>query len=738
MPRILVKKREEIISEYVARKTKVRVLIGSKKGNDIVIADKNVSEQHCVVSLEASGQYSVKDLNTIAGTQLNSRLISESPLKFGDEILLGDYKIVFLDDMAANKYDVVVQQYYLIGIYGKFYGKKYFIKQQGDTFIGRENLSPRGIENDIVLSGDMTVSKGHAKITAHGDKHTITDIGSTGGVAVNGAKVGQLNTIQLSLNDEISIGRTIFRFVDYFSENYALPSKQKVVIMKVFNYLQIAVTAIALILGCLSIWNGYSGISILNDNQGKVNLSISQEWNKTMPLSSPESYDVTATPVIANFTGSHNNIAMLTSSGLLNAWDFKTGDPLWKPFEIYNSGVASLVSSDINNDGYDDIIAVSETSMVFIVDGQTGNIIRKEILGGDISKLTPVVCDLDSDGKKDIVVASEDGTLHFMYSPGFDTTYVKQTEFIDGPIYGSPIIMSRKNFSPFVVVANYDSKVYFLDGKTRTKKIVNLLELSGKAHLVAGAPALGDINGDGIDEVIVQSSVPQYISAIDTTKFSVIWTYFVEPTPPGNMKNTTPIVADFSGDKIGDVAFVSANGTIQILKGNTSFPTGELLWNFTIPGAGKIISSPSAYDFDKDGIPDLVFGTEDGRIIIAKSNTKRKEIEILADLKASNSAITSTPLIADLNGDKYIEILYTNVQDAIQVLNTNSKTLKNLKIWPMFLCNAEHNAQFSLKQYKDKYIKMFGFGVVLFILILFLKVRGIIKKAKKKVKVIYL
>ncbi len=738
MPRILVKKREEILSEYVVRKTKIRILIGSKKGNDIVVVDKNVSEQHCVISLEASGQYSVKDLNTIAGTQLNARLISESPLKFGDEILLGDYKIVFLDDMAANKYEVVVQQYYLIGIYGKFYGKKYFVKQQGDTFIGRENLSPRGIENDIVLSGDMTVSKGHAKITAHGDKHTITDIGSTGGVAVNGAKVGQLNTIQLSLNDEISIGRTIFRFVDYFSENYALPSKQKVVIMKVFNYFNTFMVTVALIVACLAAWQGYSGISTLNSNEGKINLSISQEWNKSMPLNTPETYDVSATPVIANFNGSKNCVAMLTSSGLLNAWDFKTGDPIWKPFEIFNSGMASLVADDINNDGYDDIVSVSESSMIFIVDGQTGNIIRKEILGGDISKLTPVVCDLDSDGKKDIVIASEDGTLHFMYSPGFDTTYVKQTEFIDGPIYASPIIMSRKNFSPFVVVANYDSKVYFLDGKTRTKKIVNLLELSGKAHLVAGAPALGDINGDGVDEVIVQSSVPQYISAIDTTKFSVIWTYFVEPTPPGNMRNSSPIVSDFNGDGTGDVAFVSANGTIQILKGNTSFPTGELLWNFTLPGAGKIISSPSAYDFDKDGILDLVFGTEDGRIIIAKSNTKRKEIEILADLKASNSAITSSPLIADLNGDKYIEILYTNVQDSIQALNTNCKTLKNLKIWSMFLGNAEHNAKVSLKVYKDKFIKMFVFGFILLILVVFFKIRGIIKKAKKKVKVIYL
>ena len=74
----------------------------------------------------------------------------------------------------------------------------------------------------------MTVSKGHAKISAVQGQYTITDIGSTGGVAINGEKLGQLNSTQLAIGDEISIGRTIFRLVDYFTEDYSLPSKQHI------------------------------------------------------------------------------------------------------------------------------------------------------------------------------------------------------------------------------------------------------------------------------------------------------------------------------------------------------------------------------------------------------------------------------------------------------------------------------------------------------------------------------
>ena len=740
MPRLLVKKREEIVAEYEFKKNKIKIFIGSRKGNDVVLVDKNISEQHCTILFEGE-QYFIKDQNTITGTQLNYRNIAESPLKFGDVILIGQYNILFLEDVSASKYDIVTPQFSLVGIYGKFYGKKYYLKQQGDTFIGRENLSPRGIENDVVLSGDMTVSKGHAKISAVQGKYSITDIGSTGGVAINGDKLGQLNTTQLLLGDEISIGRTIFRIVDYFNEDYSLPSKQKIFFLKLLKIISILILIAIIAISAYSIYIGYSNYSALSSNKGKIDLSINSNWSQNIPLKPIGSaYNITSTPLINDFDGDgKNDIAMLSSSGFLYVWNGSTGDRFWKPIEIYNSGIASLVCDDINNDGIEDIVAVSDSSLIYIIDGQTGNIIRREILGGVISETTPLICDLDSDGKKDIVITSEDGTVHFLYSPGFDSSYARYSEFIDGPIYASPVILARKDFSPFVVIANYDSKVYFIDGKTRTKKTVNIMELTGKAHLIAGAPAVGDINGDGIDEVIVQSNVPQYISAIDTSKFTVMWTYFVEPTPPANIKfNASPIVTDLTGNGIADVFAVSANGSVFVLKGKTTFPAGELLWKLDLQEAKRIISSPAAYDFDKDGIVDIMFGTEDGKILIAKSNTKRKEVEIIADLKASNSAITSTPLVADINGDSNLEVLFVDSQDSIQMLNTNIKTIKNLKIWPMFLANAQHTSIFSTDSLKSKYKNMIYFGIILLLLYFCLKIRSILSKSKKRVKVTYL
>ena len=100
--------------------------------------------------------------------------------------------------------------------------------------------------------------------------------------------------------------------------------------------------------------------------------------------------------------------------------------------------------------------------------------------------------------------------------------------------------------------------------------------------------------------------------------------------------------------------------------------------------------------------------------------------------------ITSTPLIADVNGDGLIEILYTNIQDSIQMINTNVKIIKNFKIWPMFLANAEHTSVFSEKAYKLKYLIVMSSGLFILLLFLFIKIRKSLKKAQKRVKVVYI
>ena len=91
-----------------------------------------------------------------------------------------------------------------------------------------------------------------------------------------------------------------------------------------------------------------------------------------------------------------------------------------------------------------------------------------------------------------------------------------------------------------------------------------------------------------------------------------------------------------------------------------------------------------------------------------------------------------------LYGDKNIEVLFVNIQDSIQMLNSNIRTIKNIKIWPMFLSNPQHTSSFSINSYKNKYKNMIYFGCILLVLYCFLKFRGMIRKSKKRVKVTYL
>jgi len=735
MPRLFLKRKEEILGEYILRR-KPRIFVGSKKGNDILIKDKNISEHHCTIILN-DGKYSVKDQNTIIGTKVNGKTISEKELEIGDEIGIGPYVLAMLPDVTPSSKSQPAQ-FFLLGIYGKFVGKKFAIKQT-DTFIGREQYSPRGIENDIVLSGDMTVSKGHAKISLNGNQYTVTDVGSTGGVAVNGVKVGQLNSMNISAGDEISIGRSIFRFVNAFNENYDLPSKQHIFLLKILKPFTFIITVAALVFSIGFIWTGWSGLSLLRSKPVKLTLDLNSDFKKDIPLRNMEEYDITSTPAIGDVTGSgKNDIIMLAASGFLYGWDAKSGDPLWKQIEIFNSGQTSPMLADVNNDGVNDIIVLTDSSMLRIYDGQTGNIIRSEILGGAISGMTPLVADLTGDGKKDVVVCSEDGAIHFLYNVGYED-FERYTEFVEGPIYASPVLYKAKGFDPMVVVASYSGKVYFIDGKTRTKKTVDLVEKTGKAHLITAAPAVGDITGTGIPALIVQSNVPQYVSAIDVSKFEVLWTFFVEPTPPAGIKHSaSPVVADLTGDGIGDVVVVSANGTVLGLKGKTSYPSGELLWKLNLPDGKRLLSSPAVYDFDKDGLSDFVIGTEDGRILVIRSNPRRKEFEIMADIKASNTPITSSPVIGDLFGTGKLQILFSNSMDSLQVVSTNAKIIKNLNVWPMFLGSPEHTGFAGLGNYKSAFVKKLLVGVVILVLFLFLRIRFAVARNARKVKVQFL
>jgi Protein of unknown function (DUF3662)/FHA domain len=83
-------------------------------------------------------------------------------------------------------------------------GKRYAIGPGGAT-IGRSR------ECDIVLA-DSNVSRRHAELRPRGDGWTITDLGSTNGVRVNGRGVRPREPAALSPGDRVDVGTVDARF----------------------------------------------------------------------------------------------------------------------------------------------------------------------------------------------------------------------------------------------------------------------------------------------------------------------------------------------------------------------------------------------------------------------------------------------------------------------------------------------------------------------------------------------
>src|SRR5205823_5215900 len=76
--------------------------IGRQEGNTIRLTERNVSRRHARL-LRQNGVVYVEDLASFTGVKLNGAKISAvTPIREGDELLIGDYKIVLKTDRPPD------------------------------------------------------------------------------------------------------------------------------------------------------------------------------------------------------------------------------------------------------------------------------------------------------------------------------------------------------------------------------------------------------------------------------------------------------------------------------------------------------------------------------------------------------------------------------------------------------------------------------------------------------------
>ena len=246
--------------------------------------------------------------------------------------------------------------------------------------------------------------------------------------------------------------------------------------------------------------------------------------------------------------------------------------------------VGTPAVADLNNDGDKEIISGGDNKVyIWKHDGSAygDSLIHFTSPNGELLDSAPIVCDLDGDGSKDILIA----TSHTATSRIFA---IKQ----DG-----------------TCLSGFDG--------TSTITSIPYTQSAGYNHPIT----VGDIDKDGMLEVVALGC--NYIKAWNHDGTLCFSRYLsgVLPSSLRYLKNIHPALADVDGDGFIDIIF-SASNKIYALDN-----TGKDIKGFPLISFTEIRKGVTVSDIDNDGLNEIIAGNNVGILHVWKSKGKSSAIE---------------------------------------------------------------------------------------------------------------
>lgn len=88
--------------EFILDTGRASITIGRNPMCDLRINNPSISRKHAEIRVDAAtGAFSIYDLNSSNGTYVNGKRESSAPLGHGDELLCGEFKLLFYTEDAA-------------------------------------------------------------------------------------------------------------------------------------------------------------------------------------------------------------------------------------------------------------------------------------------------------------------------------------------------------------------------------------------------------------------------------------------------------------------------------------------------------------------------------------------------------------------------------------------------------------------------------------------------------------
>jgi hypothetical protein len=153
--------------------------------------------------------------------------------------------------------------------------------------------------------------------------------------------------------------------------------------------------------------------------------------------------------------------------------------------------------------------------------------------------------------------------------------------------------------------------------------------------------------------------------------------------PPNGIP--APTTVNIVGDARPEIVAPIGDGYVYAIA-----PSGERLWRYDYAkGKPKVFASEVAVaDLDKDGVPELVFGTysleKDGGHLVILANTGALLHDVVLPGQGTNGngiGVPAAPTIADLDGDGQLEILVVTFDHGMDVFTVPGSGAACL-LWP--------------------------------------------------------
>jgi pSer/pThr/pTyr-binding forkhead associated (FHA) protein len=227
MPEIIVKYEDKIIERVVSEKK--RISIGRTNDNDVILENRGVSRKHAQIEFNDNAAVII-DNESLNGTFVNNRKITEEILHDDDTITIGKYNLVYhsqvsrQDSPAGLDGTMVLKTKKQVEMVEKDKLEREIVTRMGGSvLLGEENseFSEYRIDHNVTTIGKAKFVHIHArgfmlsgiqaKIVKESDQHILVNLGRKGKMKVNGEEVSRHN---LKNGDIIQVGKSIFRFVE--------------------------------------------------------------------------------------------------------------------------------------------------------------------------------------------------------------------------------------------------------------------------------------------------------------------------------------------------------------------------------------------------------------------------------------------------------------------------------------------------------------------------------------------